>query len=287
MSTTLNGTTGITFPDGSTQTITGPVTQTSTLVGASVAGCDSVVTTNVSLLPNPTSTVNDNICSGDNYIFPDGTVMTGITTPTTQVSTLVGLASNGCDSIVTTNLTIDPVYNITENYTICSGDNYTFPDGTVMTGITAPTTHVSNLTTTSGCDSIITTNIAIDPVYNITQNVNVCSGDGYTFPDGTNIPTIVAPLTYISNLTTTAGCDSIITTNVAVDPVYSQTQNVNVCNGSSYTFPDGFVQTGITSPMIQKRLRNGIGMPSPQWIAVQKWWEAARSWCSVPKSRCG
>jgi gliding motility-associated-like protein len=241
--------TTVTFPDASTQVIVGAVTQVSTLVGASVAGCDSIITTNVTLLPNSTSTINVSVCSGDSYTFPDATVNPSITIPVTQVSTLIGASVNGCDSIVTTNVSVDAVYNTIQNVSICEGDNYTFPDGSIQVGITIPVTQVSNLTTTLGCDSIITTNISIDPIYNLTENVSVCDGDSYTYPDGTVQAAITTPVTYISNLTTIIGCDSIITTNVSVDPIFNLVQNVSVCSGSDYTFPDGFIQVGIVAPM--------------------------------------
>jgi gliding motility-associated-like protein len=234
-----------TFPDASIQTITTPVTQISNLL--TVTGCDSVITTNITIVTAYTVTVNDVLCDGDPYTFPDGTVVGNVTAPTTQVSTLISVT--GCDSIITTNLTIDPVYNITQNITVCDGDPYTFPDGTIVGNITTPMIQTSNLTTGNGCDSIITTNVTIDPVYNITQNTSVCDGDPYTFPDGTTMATITAPVTHISNLTTGNGCDSIITTNVTIDPVYATTQNVNVCTGNDYTFPDGFTQVGITIPI--------------------------------------
>jgi gliding motility-associated-like protein len=234
-----------TFPDLSTQTITVPTTQISNLL--TTLGCDSVITTNITLVTAFNVTVNDVLCSGDPYTFPDATTNPSVTGPLTQVSTLT--AASGCDSIITTNLTVDPVYNSTQNVNVCDGDPFTFPDGTVVGSITAPMTQVSTLTTVNGCDSIITTNVGIDPVYNITQNVSVCSGDPYTFPDATTMATILTPVTYVSNLTTGNGCDSIITTNVAVDPVYSTTENVNVCVGNDWTFPDGFTQVGIVVPM--------------------------------------
>jgi gliding motility-associated-like protein len=233
-----------TFPDLTTQTILTPTTQVSNLT--TVTGCDSIITTNITLVTAFNVTVNDVVCDGDPYTFPDGSVNGGVTTPITQVSTLTAIS--GCDSIITTNLTVDPVYNITQNVDVCSGDPYTFPDGSVNGSITTPMAQVSNLTTVNGCDSIITTNVGVNPIYNTTQNVNVCDGDQYTFPDAT-IVTITTPVIQVSNLTTVNGCDSIITTNVGVNPIYNTTQNINVCDGDDYTFPDGFTQMGITTPM--------------------------------------
>ena len=254
--------TTVAFPDGSTQVIAGPVTQVSTLVGGAFNGCDSVITTNVSVVSAVTSTQNISVCNGVTVTFPDGSTQV-ISGPVTQVSTLVGASISGCDSIVTTNVSVNPVYNITQNVTICEGDNYTFPDGSTQVGIIVPVTQVSNLLTTNGCDSIITTNVSLNPIYNITQNVSVCSGDNYTFPDGSVQSGIIIPVTQISSLLTTNGCDSIITTNVSIDPIYNIVQNVSVCNGSSYTFPDGFVQAGIVAPTVHvSNLLTNVGCDS-------------------------
>lgn len=252
--------TDYTFPDGTVQTnILVNTTQYSDLIN--VAGCDSVVETNINIVPVINVTVDTTICNGTDYTFPDGTVQVGVTIPTTQLSNFV--TGGGCDSIVTTNVTLDPIFNIVENVTICNGDNYTFPDGSTTVGIVAPVSYVSNLTTTNGCDSLITTNVALNPTYNITENVSVCDGDSYTYPDGTVQASVTSPTTYVSNLTTTNGCDSIITTNISVDPVYSLVENVDVCDGSDYTFPDGFTEFGILAPLTHiSNLTTGAGCDS-------------------------
>jgi gliding motility-associated-like protein len=249
-----------TFPDGTVQLgITGPVTQYSNLIN--ISGCDSVVTTNVNIVPTINVTIDTMICDGSDYTFPDGTVQVGITSPVTQLSNFI--TGGGCDSIITTNITLYPTYNNIENVTICSGDNYTFPDGSVQVGIVAPVSYTSNLTTVDGCDSLITTNVSLNPTHNIVENVSVCDGNPYTYPDGTVQASVTSPTTYVSNLTTVNGCDSTITTNVGVDPVYSLVENVDVCDGSDYTFPDGFTEFGITAPLTHiSNLTTGSGCDS-------------------------
>jgi gliding motility-associated-like protein len=55
-----------------------------------------------------------------------------------------------------------PIYNLFENVSICSGESYTYADGTVSTNITLNESHTSMLTSISGCDSIIITNINVN-----------------------------------------------------------------------------------------------------------------------------
>ena len=142
------------------------------------------------------------------------------------------------DLVVVTNLAADtdnkndtasraiinaPLYAISDTVSVCSGDDFTFPDGTMQTNITANTMHTSNLSTVAfSCDSIITTSLEVTPIYNLTDAATVCVGDTFVFPDGSMETNITAQVIQISNLTTAGfGCDSIITTTVDVAPVDS------------------------------------------------------------------
>lgn len=235
-----------TFPDGYFESnITGTVNHTSILQGQ--FGCDSTINTTVNVLPSYNLTENIFICSGSDYLYPDGFSQTNITAPTNHVSNLVAI--NGCDSIITTNINIYSEYNLSESFSVCSGASYTYPDGTSSTNILSPESHVSNLTTMNGCDSIITTTISVNPVYALTENFVICSGDSYTYPDGSSETNITSSTSHVSNLTTIEGCDSVITTNLSVMPVYNFSENANVCSGNNFLFPDGTLATNISADM--------------------------------------
>ncbi|MEI7802013.1 MAG: hypothetical protein WCI97_05180, partial [Bacteroidota bacterium] len=113
------------------------------------------------------------------------------------------------------------------------GATYTLPSGT---SVTAAGTYTSTLTSGSGCDSVITTNLIVNPVYASTVNAAICNGATYTLPSGTSV---TAAGTYTSTLTSISGCDSVITTNLTVNPVYASTVNAAICNGATYTLPSG------------------------------------------------
>ena len=110
---------------------------------------------------------------------------------------------------------------------------YTLPNGT---SVSAAGTYTSTLTTVSGCDSVITTNLSVNNVFTSTVNAQICNGSSYTLPNGT---TVSAAGTYTSTLTTVSGCDSVITTNLSVNNVFASTVNAQICNGASYTLPNG------------------------------------------------
>ncbi len=231
-----------TYPDGTvSNNIAANESHISNLLTA--AGCDSVVTTFITINSIISTSANIALCSGSSYTFADGTTQNNITANLSYTSSFVSV--QGCDSLHTENISINPVFNLTENATVCQGDSYTFPDGTSQL-ITADLSYTSNLTTTQGCDSIIVINVVVNPIYNLTQSDAVCQGDSYTFPDGSS-QVITADLSYTSNLTTTQECDSIIVTSITVNPVYNLTENITLCEGSSYTYPDGTVSNNIAA----------------------------------------
>lgn len=217
-----------TLPDGSNVFSAG--TYISNLVTAH--GCDSIVTTNLAVNPVYNFTLNPSICLGATYVLPDGT---GVTATGTYVNAFTTAA--GCDSIYTVNLTVNPVItlNITEH--LCVGETYLLPDGALAT-----TTgfYPVTLVTGAGCDSTINTTLFFHPVYDITFNPVICADASYTLPDGTvtNVTGV-----YVNNFLTTKGCDSIITTNLIVNPTYDLVYNPSICIGESYTLPDGAVTT--------------------------------------------
>lgn len=229
----------ITYPDGVTETITSNTSHTSTLVSAT--GCDSIIVTNVSMTPTYSGSQNVSVCAGDSYIYPDGFVQT-ISTSTSHTSVLSGTA--GCDSIIVTNVTASPSYSISETVAVCENTVYTYPDGATQT-ITSGTIHTSSLNAQTGCDSIIVTNVVVNPIYSQTQAQSICSGASYTYPDGTVHSNITANESYTSSLTSMSGCDSVINVNLNVVADISSTQNVSLCTGDNYTYPDGTVSNNL------------------------------------------
>lgn len=153
--------------------------------------------------------------------------------------------SEGADTSYEATLSVNPTYNLNAVDSVCNNSSYQFPDGAIINNITSTVSHTSNLTTMFGCDSIINTTINVNPVYNLTEAAGVCMGGDYTYPDGTVHTNITADESYVSNMQTLLGCDSIITTNLTVNP-YSQitanSGNVQACGDVSADF--GLVATG-------------------------------------------
>ena len=197
-------------------------------------GCPSFnrIPANVAVNPVYNESATASVCSGDSYTFPDGSIADAITEDTIQISNLLSI--NGCDSIIVTSVTVNPVFNIAESVSVCSGDNYTFPDGSTLENITEDTMQISSFLSAEGCDSLIVTSLSVNPVYNIPASASVCFGDSYTFPDGTEENNITSPVSHESLLMSIMGCDSVITTNLTVTVVdVTVTQNGTLLTAAS------------------------------------------------------
>ncbi|MCH2233636.1 MAG: FG-GAP-like repeat-containing protein [Crocinitomicaceae bacterium] len=140
-----------TWIDGNTYT-TSNNTATHTITNA--AGCDSVITLNLTFgTPN---TGTDIIIACNSYTWIDGNTYT--TNNNTATYTLTNTA--GCDSIVTLNLTFGTPNTGTDVITACS--SHTWIDGNTYTSSNSTATHT--LTNAAGCDSIVTLNLTINLV---------------------------------------------------------------------------------------------------------------------------
>ena len=133
---------------------------------------------------------------------------------------------NGCDSIITLNLTIKKSSNSTLNKSEC--DSYLAPNGQILTqsGIYSIT-----ITNKVGCDSIITLNLLIRKSSFNTINPIVC--DSYTALNGIKY---YSSGIYSITIPNKAGCDSIITVNLTVNKKTYKTINQTSCD--SYLGPN-------------------------------------------------
>ena len=116
---------------------------------------------------------------------------------------------NGCDSIVTLTLTVNPVENTNLTAAICEGTTYT-ENGF---NVNEAGTYTQNLQTVNGCDSIVTLTLTVNPTYNITIDASINEGETYE-ENGFNESEAG---TYVHTLQSEFGCDSVITLNLTVN----------------------------------------------------------------------
>ncbi len=190
-------------------------------------GCDSVVTTYLTVTPAKTGSQKIVQCAGKPVI-----VGTAVHTKT-GVYTDVVKTMGGCDSIVTTDLTVIPAPNGSQQLITCAGkpvkvgDHLHDKTGTYTDTVKAP----------GGCDSIVTTYLTVTVAPKDSQNLTTCSGKPVKVGDYLHY----LPGTYTDTIKTPGGCDSVVTTVLTVTPpVQGDSVSLTTCQGKpvkiGYTF---------------------------------------------------
>ena len=210
---------GQSFPfDGQSLTTSG--TYSGTFISS--GGCDSVVTLNLTVAPNPVVNLVEIICGGDSYAVGPQTFTT------TGNYTVLLTSAAGCDSTVNLDLTVQTAIMEQVTAEICDGDTYAL--GTQNYAIGGSYTQV--LTSSAGCDSTVNLTLTVNPTYNETIIASICNGDSYTI--GTSV--FGATGFYTVPLQSQSGCDSIVNLDLTVVQTLTETVNATICPGDSYPF---------------------------------------------------
>jgi gliding motility-associated-like protein len=125
-------------------------------------------------------------------------------------------------------LTVNPNLSSTVNESICQGSSISFNGQIYSTAGSFPVT----LTSLTGCDSIVTLNLTVNPAPVTQLNESICSGSSFTFGN----QNLTQSGQYSQTLQTVAGCDSIVNLNLVVNPVLTSIQNTTICQGESVLF---------------------------------------------------
>ncbi|MFT5818917.1 MAG: hypothetical protein ACI8ZM_000138 [Crocinitomix sp.] len=166
------------------------------------AGCDSIITVDLTIVNATTASVEEIAC--DSLVSPSGLYTwteTGV-----YMDTITNEA--GCDSIITVDLTIATATESSFEETAC--DSLISPSGLYTwteTGV-----YMDTLTNEAGCDSIITVGLTIAAA--TTASVEEITCDSYESPSG--LFTWTESGEYVDTLTNEAGCDSIITIELII-----------------------------------------------------------------------
>ncbi len=208
------------------------------------SGCDSTVTLNLTVHPIPVTNLTQTVCAGESFSVGSSTYSA---TGTYQD---VLTAVTGCDSIVSLNLTVRAPIATTLNRAICQGQTF----GVGSSVYSTAGTYTDVLTSVTGCDSTVTLNLTVNPVYEIFLTELIC--DDETFTVGNT--SFSATGTYQVQLTSVAGCDSIVNLNLTTHPCalqFTASTGTASCFGAS----DGTAQFIMT-----------VGTPpySYEWMAL-------------------
>ena len=230
-----------------------------TVTGTSANGCVNFATVTISESPNYNIPLTQSICEGESYYFHGQ----NLTTAGTYTHTLQTV--NGCDSVLTLTLTVNPLPTvaITGNTSICEGgsttltasgaDTYNWSTGDNTASATVSAFGIYTVTGTSveGCSntSEVTVLVSQLPVITITGETDICAGESttltanggetYLWSNGTTDATLT-----VSNAGTyqvigynEAGCNAMASTIVSIWQPATSEFSVE-CSDSCYTWND-------------------------------------------------
>jgi len=192
---------------GNTYTSSGNYSHT--IPNGNAAGCDSTINLNLTINNSSSASLTQTACDSFNW-FGNTYNASGIYT-----HTLVGGNVNGCDSIITLNLTVNN--STTSSQTISSCDAFYSWYGNIYTS-SGSYYHTLSNSNTSGCDSILNLNLNLQPIDTTisilgnTLNSNQSNATSYQWIDCENYSLI--PGATAQNYTPTLnGSFAVIITN--------------------------------------------------------------------------
>ncbi|MBQ9473885.1 MAG: leucine-rich repeat domain-containing protein, partial [Bacteroidales bacterium] len=206
---------------------------TDTVHRTNAAGCDSLVTLNLTVRYSTQDTDTYNVC--DSMVWTAGNGLTYIASNNTD--TVHRTNAVGCDSLVTLNLTVSYSNTGVDSLTTC--DTLTWIDGITYSASTDTATFT--VTNAAGCDSVVTLKLTVrystqdTDVYDVCDSMAWIAGNGLTYTASNSTDTV--------HRTNAAGCDSLVTLNLTVRYSTQDTDVYDVCdsmvwiagNGSTYT----------------------------------------------------
>lgn len=141
-----------------------------------------------------------------------------------------------------------PVYT-NQTPSICNGDSL-FVGGAwqVNSG-----TYYDTLLAASGCDSIIVNTLTVMPTPIVNQSYAICTGDSLLLGGAWQSTNGI----YVDTLTSSAGCDSIISSTLTILPILFGSQQLAICNNDSIFIGGAWQQTSgvYYDTLVMKRLR--------------------------------
>lgn len=210
--------------------------------------CDSNMTLHLTVMPTFATTITDTTCNTSlPYLFADSAIIcsTGTSSHSFHLST-----ANGCDSLVTLQLTVNAATTSTFRDTVVENQlPYTFNGSTITAddfnaSLTNPLSGFSTfdtlitITNSAGCDSNI--HLFLSAFWNgrTTVDSTICANMLPLTWDGTLFDTTLISQSSVNNsqftisdtLTGQSGADSIVIRTLHLLPVYSITVYETICN---------------------------------------------------------
>ena len=220
-------------------------------------GCDSTVYLALTVNPAYNTYFTDSICYGEDYINHGFTILhpeVGVIEESYVLPTI-----NGCDSTIFLTLTVNQVYDSLINAQICYGESYEENGFSFINPEVGVYYDTLSLNSIYGCDSIVSLQLTVNPVYDTLFVDEICHGEDYTLHGFNIIQPEIGTHHETLYLTTVAGCDSLVYLDLTVNQDYRYYFEGELCYGDNYV-ENGF---HIIKPAV------GIHHDSINFVTVQ------------------
>ncbi len=234
--------------EGDSLNLAGQIYQSDTIITqiyTGTNGCDSTATTTLIVRPAYQEAINIQICESDSVLIM------GVYRHESGTFTESGNSIAGCDSTTVYQLTVHPEYYAETEETICEGDNYIFNGR----NISNPGRYEAFYNTSAGCDSTVILFLRVEDSYRLERNEHICEGEEIIINGVAQTTSGV----YRQELTTVAGCDSLIIVNLLVSPIHNLIDEYRICEGDSLLIGTQFYHS---DTLIQQNLFNQFGCDS-------------------------
>ncbi|NND93542.1 MAG: T9SS type B sorting domain-containing protein [Flavobacteriales bacterium] len=216
-------------------------------------GCDSIVNTDLTVGEVITYINEITLCDGESYTEGSSVY------EESGVYFDVYQNSEGCDSIIQTELTVGPLFDIVNNVSICDGEVYV--EGNSV--YTESGNYIDVYQTQFGCDSIVSTELQVFDLNSTFFDLELCEGETYSSPLGDYNVTGSYQEIYVNQ----NGCDSVVDFDLLVKPVFVTDQQRFICSGgvfevgsSSYTEPGEYTDILTSSNGCDSVLNTFLGV---------------------------
>ena len=182
-------------------------------------GCDSVIHLHLENWQTYETTITDNFCENEVYMFFNEP----ITEAGVYYHTLESV--HGCDSVIRINLSANPVYEFEMYESTCEGGPGYYFDGDYLQP--SPDAYVYTYETASGCDSTIFLHVDVAEYNSKSYNVSLCAEE-YTW--SSNGITYYESGVYYDTIHYENSCDSTLILNLVLRPSYQNDVVVTSCD---------------------------------------------------------
>ncbi len=224
---------------------------TAGLYSIEIGSCDTIYNITVSNYSQDSTFLNIQQCSGDSVWFNGAWLHSS-----GSYSSLM-MSINGCDSIVSLDLTFLDTYSERDTLFACLGDSvFVFNQW-----IHSDTSLKDTLHSINGCDSVITINVIFNPFLIQSDLISICDGDS-VLVQGVWVREAGSYLDTIVN----SPCNTVLTTVVNVNPISFHNEHFILCPGDSIWLANNWVSK---TTNIQDTLQNELGCDSVNLLSVE------------------